>query len=290
MPDFIHETSEPAASNATPGDSTNGRAPDGPSGAKRAAAAPASKPGRPDREDGGAENRAEKRGSKRKVAPAIFTHYYGAFFLLIVALFLGAGYLLLVPEYLSMNNISAETSADADALKKERAYLEALNHSISAAEAIPKDVLDRVDESIPYDVSGIPKLLVTMSAIAKQSNVDLGSIQFSPGSPTEVSGNSAISLSIVPTRISTSLHAKGYQEMRRYLTNLEQSLRLIDVDSISVSGGGGTGEPGKEEGDFSYALQMTAYSVAEAVRKAPTSVPVNQAAVPVVAPGDADQP
>ncbi len=285
MPDFLHETSETAAPSAAPVNGVGGPSPSEPLKAEASvkAPAPAAKPRQASAGEDGRTHRGDMHGSRRKSAPLIFTHYYGAFFLLIVALFLGAGYLLLVPSYSAMNDILAQTSADADALQKEQAYLTALNNSISAAEAIPKDVLMGVNEAIPNDSSGIPKLLVTMSAIAKQSGVDLGSVQFSPGSASEVSGSAPIALSLVPTGISTSMHAKGYQEMRRYLTNLEESLRLIDVNSISVSGGGESAEAGQGGGGFSYTLSMTTYSVAQAPRNVapanPAAAPAGQASV-----------
>jgi hypothetical protein len=268
MPDFLHEESKEVIQGPVPERSSDLQPAMPPTGgvAEKDGSSRAKAPVKSGTRQKGVGH------EKRKTPPPIFTHYYGAFFLFIVAAFLGAGYFFLVPRYSFMTTISAETKSVAATLEEEQRYLDALNRSITSAEAIPKDVLGRVDEALPDNDAGIPKLLVTMSSIAKQSNVKLGSIQFSPGAPSP-STDPVAKLVLVPTKITTTVTTNGYQAMRTYLTNLEQSLRLIDVDSITVSASNAskktdTGATGGEEveSQYSYALALTAYSIGKIPR------------------------
>ncbi len=285
MPDFLHDAVADSASEAsTPNPQTKPAVPTVQTREGVDRADVSSHEEKAPRNPGRSNFHQKDKGyEKRKEPLPIFTHYYGVFFLCLIALFLGGGYALLAPRYASMTTVWAESGSLAETLANEQQYLNALNNSIASAEAIPKDVLQRVDEAMPSDDSGIPKLLVTMSTIAQQSGVSLGSIQFSPGSavPSSAPGTQ---ISVVPTRISTNITAKGYQAMRRFLTNLEQSLRLIDINSINVSASSQTEKTDGESSsanakapvtEYSYALQMTAYHLEKGLRTThqPAAIP-----------------
>jgi hypothetical protein len=208
--------------------------------------------------------RASDAPAKRKMPFVIFTHYYGVFFLFLIALFIGLGYIVFVPRYGDMVAIAGEIGTAEATLQEEESYLGALNQSIEAAEAIPAETVGKVDEAIPRANTGIPKMLVTMAAIARASGVELGNVEFSESGP--MPGIASRKLGISPIHISTSVQADGYQEMRKFLSNLEQSLRLVDVNSIAVSAGAVKDEKGGggEHVAFNYALQLTAYTLSSA--------------------------
>ena len=274
MPDFLHEGKEAKTASSPPADSTM-RAP---------THAPSGPPS-----DVASEHHPSLSGRaqtappmKRKMPPAIFTHYYGIFFLLLVAAFLGGAYMLLVPRYMDMKSVANNTMSVVATLEEEQSYLDALNRSIQAAEAIPAEALVKVDEAIPRSKTGIPKLLVTMSAIAEASGVQLGNVEFSEGEAA--AGMKSKRIGLAPIQITTAVQADGYQEMRRFLSNLEKSLRLIDVNSINVTAATArddASDAASERIVFTYSLQLTAYTLASVAQAASTPLQGASPSIPL---------
>lgn len=194
----------------------------------------------------------------------LLVEYYAVTFLFLVACVVLGAYAFLQPKILQFRSTNDEIGVQLKEAENARAYLGSLEASIAAASSIPPDALQRVNEALPKKLN-IPKLLQTMDEIARVNNVDIGSIQFSPGAPQPSSGSDPFA--IVPIQTSLSIEASGYRDMKAFLTDLETNVRLIDIHTISVNGG--------SDGRISYAIQMTTYSLGEPIPQAPAIVPMD---------------
>jgi len=193
-----------------------------------------------------------------------FVEYYAVTFLLFAACTIGGGYELLQPKILQFRSVNEEITAQLKEAEGARMYLDSLNTSIASASKVSPDALQRVNEALPKQLN-IPKLLQTMDEISRVNNIDMGSVQFSPGAP--IVSTLSNSFSLIPIKTSIGIEASGYRDMKDFLMDLETNVRLIDIDSISVNG--------DKDGKVSYTLQMTTYSLGEPTTPTPVSIPLN---------------
>lgn len=211
-----------------------------------------------------AKNEQEPEGVKEP--SVLFTQYYGSIFLLVTAVFLGSGYLFLYPLVRSFKVLDRDIRRQNEVLQDERAYLNSLDQSIAAAQAIPEETIDRVNEALPRTI-GIPKLLQNMSLIADENGVKLNSVQFNAVPPEDAASQRGRTIRMRPLDLNITLFSPGYRQTRAFLEDLETNLRVMDVKNIAVNANEQTGE-------LSYAILLTAYSI----EPAPTSAPTTAAA------------
>jgi hypothetical protein len=189
---------------------------------------------------------------KKKPPSRLFTEYYGAMFLAVIALFILSGFMFLKPLILDYKTMMTDIPDAGATLKDERDYLNSLKASVAAAQAIPPDVIKNIDEALPRTV-GIPKLLVTMSTIAESMGVRLSSVSFAAPKSASVSPQEgARGLTLSPVDISLTLSAPDYATMKNYLNRLERNLRIMDVQSINVTG---------NDKSFEYPIQLRTYTL-----------------------------
>lgn len=167
----------------------------------------------------------------------LWTEYYGAIFLLLTGAFLTAGFLFLRPLILEYRGIGGTITATSEQLRDENEYLESLQRSIEAARSIPEQTLDDVNEALPRDMS-IPKLLQILAEIAQQNGVQLNSVQFSE--PRLGDSSTGLFSAVQAMDINLGLQSSGYAYTRRFLDTLEHSLRLFDVQTITVAATNGS--------------------------------------------------
>lgn len=211
---------------------------------------------------------------KKKKPSRLFVDYYGVMFLLLVAVFILAGFTLLWPLISEFKMANAEIESSVVTLKYERDYLESLQRSVAAAETIPPDTLMRVDEALPRRV-GLPKLLQTMSLIAEQNGVSLSSVQFNEPKQSPAETQQARALSATPLDINLTLGSPSYAATRRFLESVERNLRVLDVQQITVTSN-------EQSGELTYTLQLRTYTLSAPVPPKPSasSAPVQAATTP----------
>ncbi|MCI0479884.1 hypothetical protein L0Y59_05040 [Candidatus Uhrbacteria bacterium] len=184
---------------------------------------------------------ATKRPSK------ILGEYYGSLFLLIIIAFLAATAFVLKPMLDTVKATNVEVTVELDRLEASQAYLDSLERSIAAAQGISPDVLQRVDRLLPRE-TGIPELLVLFGETAKRNNVQISNLSFSEESDSARLLRPLSTVSEVT--INVNVGAMNYAEFKRFLRDLETSLRLFDVSAVNFSSTGG---------DTGYALLLKTY-------------------------------
>ncbi|MFZ6015975.1 MAG: type 4a pilus biogenesis protein PilO [Patescibacteria group bacterium] len=185
--------------------------------------------------------------NKPKRPSKIFTEYYGSLILLLLALLVGAGFFVIKPQIDEYKDMRAYTESLRQETNNENTYLAGLKRSVAAAQTIAPGVLEKVDKALPHHFR-IPEMLVHMGNAANAANVEIGSISFD--APSGV-----ISKGLQEVNVTMTLKADGYTSLKKFLHELEVSLRIIDVQTITVSGFG--------TDSASFSLQMTAYYYAD---------------------------
>lgn len=183
--------------------------------------------------------------------------YYGSMFFCLVLVGLGMAFFIIKPKIDVFKLQNADVAAAVETLQTEQAYVNSLEQSIAAAQTIVPDVLRQVDEALPRE-QRIPELLVLFGKVADRNQVKISNIAFADA----VSAPKSTTSSIRELSINMTVVAENYPRIKKFIRDLETSLRILDVVAINVSSQG-------EEA--AYALQLRAYSYAPSAKNAPTS-------------------
>ncbi len=178
----------------------------------------------------------------------LLTDYYGSLFFCLVLIFIGASFFVLKPKLDEVKTTNAQISTSLQQLQQNHEYLNSLEQSINAAQTIAPDVLHRVDQALPREQQ-IPQLLLLLSETADRDGVKLPSVSFSD---TSLAVHSATS-SITELGINLTATAQNYPQIKKYIRDLEVSLRLLDITGINVSISNASGK------ETAYSLQMKTY-------------------------------
>lgn len=193
------------------------------------------------------EPASAKKAPKIKRPSKLFTEYFSSIILILITILVGAGYFVIKPKIDDYKSIRAHTDSIRQSIENEQNYLAGLRRSVNAAEAIAPDVLSKVDGALPRDFS-IPETLVIMNRAASQNNVKVLSIVFSSGSEKNVKNTNLQNM-----QITLNVEAANYVALKSFLNSLEVSLRLIDIQMLTVS------DFSKESASFSLQLRTYYY-------------------------------
>jgi len=178
-----------------------------------------------------------------------FTEYYSAAFLFLISAFVILAFVFVKPLIDQIKETNAMTQAEVGTTDSERAYLNSLDASIAAAETISPTVLDRVSLALPSDAN-TPSLLVQFGSAAYSNGVRIDNVAFNEGKAAAKAASGVATTQVVPLDITLAVHARSYFDIKRFLSALETSLRVMDVQGMTASGG---------EGDSFYSLQLRSY-------------------------------
>lgn len=163
-----------------------------------------------------------------------------------LGLFLALLFLLVLPAQHGLKGINAElpkaraqnvqAKADKEALTKIKDFFNNRDH---------QGDIDRVSTAVPTQPS-VPGILVILESLSKSHGVDLTSFSpqqvastggSPPGSPS-IPGAAAGATSGGPNSIDVTANYSGqYSDLISFFYDLERSLRIVDVKTISVTAG-----------------------------------------------------
>ncbi|MEO5927917.1 MAG: type 4a pilus biogenesis protein PilO [Patescibacteria group bacterium] len=192
----------------------------------------------------------EQKTKKPKQPSRLLTDYYGAVFFLMVLIFVLSAFIVLKPKLDGVKATNAQTVSTLETLAREKVYLESLDQSIAAAQTIPAETLTKVDQALPRE-QGIPELLVLFGDTADRDSVKITSVSFSDSS------NKVSTSSVSELLVNMTVTAENYPQIKKYIRDLEVSLRLLDIVGINVSTQGT---------QSAYALQMKTYTYTPAAK------------------------
>lgn len=172
-----------------------------------------------------------------------------------------AAYFLILPKFSALRAAREELAAKRADVQSRQGQLSTVKQ-LAADYETKKNRLGPIDEALP-DAPRIPELLANIDALAKQSGLLVSSLQITPVSinvkPGETQGAlpertrlllSAENLGVL--EIDLGLKGK-YPNVKAFLANLEQNLRLMDTDNINF------GLVEIESGLQEYNLQIQTY-------------------------------
>ncbi|MFZ2803740.1 MAG: hypothetical protein WA001_00805 [Patescibacteria group bacterium] len=199
----------------------------------------------------------------------LFTEYYGAAFLFLIAVFVGASFFVLRPQLDAIKQTNAQTTAQLENIARQRAYLSSLQQSVAAAQTIPATTLDEVNRSLPDDID-VPSLLVQFGGAAASNNVRIDSLTFSSiqaastpaPSATGAGSKPALDPNVRAVTIDVVVHAFNYFDVKRFLSDIETNVRMMDVTAITASGSGS---------QLSYSLELQTYVFVPSGQPTPSS-------------------
>ncbi len=178
----------------------------------------------------------------------LLTEYYGALFFLMVLAFLLIAVFFLKPMLEQVKATNANIAATLQMLDVEKKYVLSLDQSVVAAQSISSKVLTNIDRALPR-TDDVPQLLVLFDEAAARNHLRISSISFSDDTAS-VAQRLATS-SIAETTIQVSIAGGDYARTKKFIRDIESSLRLLDITGITVSSQGV---------DAVYALQIKTYS------------------------------
>ncbi len=157
-------------------------------------------------------------------------------------------FLYINPTYTgAIATTQAAITSDDRALEAAAQYTQKQNELISAEKAIDPAALDRLNKFLPDSVDNVG-LILEFDALAAKEGLSLTGINVAAGQ----SGAAQPSTSAAYGSVNMSLSATGsYEAFRTFLASIEQSERLLDIQSLGVSG--------SDTGVYTYSMNVRLY-------------------------------
>lgn len=153
----------------------------------------------------------------------------------IAVLYINPTYTVAIAEKKDQLRIYDDALIAADKFTAQRTSLAQKKAEIS------KDDIERIEAFLPDDVKNV-QLILDLNTLAKKSGLTAKSwgVENAQGSSGTEQGS--VETTDVTDSLKLTLSASGsYSAFRAFLDAVEKSLRLIDVMSVSVKAGTGTG-------------------------------------------------
>ncbi len=154
---------------------------------------------------------------------------------LLIAVSVGLFYLHIDPRYKAVQNLQAKKGEYVSALAKVEELQAQKNQILNVYNALPKADLARLDHLLPEKLNAV-KLIADMDGVAGRYGITMGNIRVSEEAVdrgSSVSGDG--SAKAYRTTVVSFKFTANYQNMTAFLRDLEKSLQLIDITSISFN-------------------------------------------------------
>lgn len=159
-------------------------------------------------------------------------HFIAPIFFVIVAIGLFFGYI--DPTYQQVKDLRAEELRFDDALERSRELEQVRDQLLAKYNSFPSESLERLQKLLPDNVDNV-RLILDLDSIASAYGMRVRdvSIDRSGGQQLPQAGASGATLAPYNSfNISFSV-AGSYEDFLMFLQDLERSLRLVDVVSVS---------------------------------------------------------
>jgi len=151
-------------------------------------------------------------------------------------------FFLVWPKYQKLTSLKKEILAKESEVQSQKNYFEELKRTSEELKNF-EDILSKIDLALPQKTS-MPEFLNFIQKSSAQSGLTLKAISSFTITPSEGGKINEI-------RISLTLGG-SYSDFKNYLSVLEKSARLIEVENITFSS--------EKEGQFTFSLTLKVYS------------------------------
>ncbi len=164
--------------------------------------------------------------------------------------------LLLFPKWQTLGNLRQEIVANQNALRSEQAYAVQLNTAKARLNSYQTE-LAKIDSGLPNDPS-LPSLFNFIQKAASEAGLAVNDI----GSFTIIqSASSTATNGLAYNKISLSVNVSGsYAAFKRFISSLEQTARLIEVEGLNFSAALTENAGEKAQGIFVFNLNLSTNS------------------------------
>lgn len=171
----------------------------------------------------------------------------GSFALLVASLYAFVSFIL--PAYNDIQSLRGERDSKVNAIKDAASAEETVKALIDAYSNLSKaeDVFSLILPSGPE----IPTLLNQLDGLSRLNGIAIDSTAF--GFLALEPSRTELIKPIGKIHINLSLHGK-YGDLKTFINNLETNLRIIDIGSLNISGGGSASKE-----ILNYTLEADAY-------------------------------
>jgi Tfp pilus assembly protein PilO len=157
--------------------------------------------------------------------------------ILLVGSAIGLFVLYTNPVYQDIKALTGEVAAYDEALNRSQELRAVRDELLAKRNTFPPAGVQKLERMLPDNVDNI-RLIIDINNIAARHNLSLGNVQL--GEVTRASGSpsagavGASGEAVGSVSVGFSV-AANYDSFLRFLADLEHSLRLIDVESLSFS-------------------------------------------------------
>jgi hypothetical protein len=171
------------------------------------------------------------------------------------------GFFQVRPLYAEMSEVRNNVLGVEDALQKMEEISSTVKKLENKIESIPPEDIDKLENVIiPSKIDRI-RFLNMLSSLASKRNLFLNGLQIesdnTSNSNDTLTGGKAASAELKKLGLSFSV-STDYETFKMFLIDLEKSMALIDVDSITIS----TPTSGEDESGlikYTYDIKMSTY-------------------------------
>lgn len=164
------------------------------------------------------------------------------------------------PAYDSAQTLAAQ-SAQYDAALSKATQLQEVNQSLlSKYNSFDPNAINRLTTMLPNQVDNI-RLILDLDNLAGQYGMALQNVNISTPSSQSGGVQGAIANASQPyDSLTLQFTTHGtYNQFMQFITALESSLRLVDLVTLDVSGGGSTGSSTSGPPQYTYAMTLQTY-------------------------------
>jgi Tfp pilus assembly protein PilO len=170
-----------------------------------------------------------------------------SFILIIGAIFVFSS--LLLPEYEAIRQLRGERESLTKLLKEEQRVTDSLTRLVSAPSGV-SNLQQNLSLTLPT-TQAIPEAVNQLEGIAKTRGISVEALGIEL-LPLEATSTDSAIKPVGGLRV--SLSAKGsYESLKLYLAALETNIRIMDVRSLKIEGGG------SKQSTLSYSLKVDTY-------------------------------
>lgn len=158
---------------------------------------------------------------------------------LLIAAAIGVFFVAIDPLYGEVQELRGQVNQLNEAFSNAQQIQQARDELLSIFNAIPQEDVERLGKLLPNDVDNV-KLILEINQLASQNGLGVRTIEtqnMSAGAQQEAAVQAARQLPYGAAPLGLTLTG-SYSAFRSFLTELDRSLRLSDVTSLSLESGG----------------------------------------------------
>ena len=171
--------------------------------------------------------------------------------IILLLLSVGLFYTFTDGQYQDVKKLSILSSEYRDVLQNVSAIVELRDRLLITYETFPRAEIERINEVLPDNIDTV-RLALDLDGMASRHGISIESVQTEVGSGKEANLIALPASGRVYEKATVSLSfVSNYQNFMRLLTDIERSLRIMNIKSISFQT--------SESGLYDYTISVETY-------------------------------